>query len=82
MVSGISTILVCFVEICFKDSVVNIHKRFRLHLFPQICEITAANDWIMGEKRGQMTKNFLNSQKFLQTASEGMDLFSCLPVTT
>ena len=73
-----STILVYFVGICFKDTVVIIHKWFLLHLFPQICEITAANDSIMGEKRGKMTKNFLNPQKFPQTASVRLDLFSCL----
>ena len=33
----------------------------------------------MGEKRGKMTKNFLNPQIFSQTASERLDLFSCLP---
>ena len=35
----------------------------------------------MGEKRGQMTKNFLNFKKFPQTASERLDLFSCLGET-
>ena len=47
-------------------------------LFPQVCEITAANDSIGGEKRGKMEKNFLNPQIFPQTASERLDLFSCL----
>ena len=47
-------------------------------MFSQICEITAANNSIMGEKYGKMTKNVLNPQKFPQTASERLDLFSCL----
>ena len=41
-------------------------------------EITAANYSLMDEKDGKMTTNFLNPQKFPQTASEHLDLFSCL----
>ena len=48
------------------------------HNFGLFWEITVANDSIMGEKGGQMAKNFLNSQKFPQAASERLDLFSCL----
>ena len=43
--------------------------------------MTAANKSKMGEKCGKMTKNFLNPQKFPQTASERLDLFSCLAGT-
>ena len=35
---------------------------------------------IMGEKRANIDKNLLNSQKFHQTASECLDLFSCLAI--
>ena len=34
----------------------------------------------MGEKRGKMTKKFLNPQKLPRTAFERLDLFSCLQV--
>ena len=41
-------------------------------IFPQTCEITAANNSTMGKKRGNMDK------KFPQTASGRLDLFLCL----
>ena len=65
-------------EIYFKDTVVNIHEYFLQ--FQQICKITEAKDSTMGEKRGNMEKNFLNPEKFPQTASGRLDLFSCLCV--
>ena len=40
--------------------------------------ITAANDSMMGEQCGKMTKKFPNPQIFPQAASERLDLFSCL----
>ena len=46
--------------------------------FPQICEITAANNLRIGEKRHILTKHFLHTQKFQQTASVRLHLFSCL----
>ena len=47
-------------------------------IFPQTFEITTANDSTMGKKRSNMDKNFLNPDKFPQTASGRLDLFLCL----
>ena len=83
LIITIITILVYFVEIYFKDRVVCIHKWFLLNLwksywmkFPQICEITAANDSIKGWKTrwyrlqiSSILKNFLRQR---------LDLISCL----
>ena len=44
----------------YRCKLVNIHK---LHLFPQICEITMANDSIIGKKRGNIDKKFPQSIK-------------------
>ena len=42
-------------------------------IFPQICEITADNNSIVGAKSGKMDKHFLKLEKFPQTASERLD---------
>ena len=82
--------MVYFVEIWFKDRVVNIHKWFLLHLwksywmiFPQICEITAANDSTMGEKCGNMDKKFPQSWKIFSDSvwTSGSFLMSATQTT-
>ena len=45
-----------------------------------MCEINEANNSIMGEKRGQMTKVSSILKHFLKTASERLYLFSSLLV--
>ena len=52
--------------------------KFYWMIFPQICEITTENDWIMGKKSVILTKKMLNPQRFPQTASECLDLLPCL----
>ena len=47
-------------------------------IFPQICEITAANYLRMGKNAVKLSKHFLNIQKFEQTVSVHLHLFSCL----
>ena len=82
--SGISTILVYLVEICFKDTVVNIHfyyifwKFIGCYFHTYICEITVANNSRMGKNALILTKHFLNTKKFPQTAYVHPHLFSCL----
>ena len=53
-------------------------SKFYWMIFPQICQISATNNSIMCEKRGNIDKKFPNPDKFPQTVSVCLHLFSSM----
>ena len=78
-ISGISTILIYFVEICFKDTVLNIYKSFLHHFiggyFNKYVKwpVPTNGEW---EKCSKI--DFLNTQKCPLSVSVLLHLFSCM----